>query len=139
MQSRIELRSSTNFFLQLHFNDLKFRGEIPKFEPVGFVTLAFRFPRFNAFSSDRKTALVPDNADLFSFLLSFLFLPARAVNIYTKPHILAVSLSLFHTSFHPIAHSLSLADTWSPQLNVLPPKKNILHIFQWFFRVCVFF
>lgn len=46
----------------------------------------------------KKTALVPDNADLFSFLLSFLFLPARGKYLHKATH----------------THSLSLSDIFSP-------------------------
>lgn len=77
---------------------------------------------------------------MFSFLLSFLFLPARAINIYTKPHIRDLARSLTRTqqhiraSFHPISRRHV-----EPTVECAPPKKNILHIFQWIFRVCVFF
>lgn len=107
-----------------------------------------RFPRFFwvcvfwfLYGSEiQRARRSPDNADLFSFLLSFLFLPARAVNIYTKPHILRHVHAVFHSykpptiraSFHPIA------DTWSPVECAPPEKKYITHFSVVLSCVCIF-
>lgn len=94
------------------------------------------FHVFILFLLKKKTALVPDNADLFSFLLSFLFLPARAVNIYTKPHILVTFLSLSHI-FSP-DRALSRRHV-EPTVECAPPEKKIYYTFFSGSFVCVYF
>lgn len=73
---------------------------------------------------------------MFSFLLSFLFLPARAVNIYTKPHILVLALALSH--IFSLDRALSRRHV-EPTVECAPIKKYITHFSVVLSCVCVYF